>query len=61
MKLNILDKKEQKLLSRTEVKGKLEFDKEATPSNDAVKEEIAKGVGKDAKLVVVKSIYTKCN
>ena len=58
MKLNIHDKKEQKLLSRLEVKGRLEFDGSTTPSNDAVRESVAKNVGKDAKLVVIKSIYT---
>ena len=58
MQLEITDKKEQKLLSRVEVKGIVKFDGSATPSNDKVKEAIAKNVGKDMKLVVVKNIYT---
>ncbi len=58
MQLDITDKKEQKLLSRVEVKGIVRFDSGATPSNDNVKEAIAKSVGKDMKLVVVKNIYT---
>ena len=59
LKLEIIEKNEQKLLSRSAVKGKLSFEGTATPSNDQVKEEIAKHIGKDAKLVVVKHIYTK--
>ncbi len=58
MELNIADKKEQKLLSRLEVKGKITFSGGATPSSDQVKEAIAKNLGKDAKLIVVKNIYT---
>ncbi len=59
LELNITDKEEQKLLSRLNVKGRLKFEGSATPSNDQVRELIAKTVGKDAKLIVVKNIYTK--
>lgn len=58
MDLNITHKEDQKLLSRTEISAGISFDK-ATPSNDQVRDEIAKKVGKDSKLIVVKNIYTK--
>ena len=58
MQLKIIDKKEQKLLSRLEVKAQIGFSGEATPSGDKVKQEVAKAVGKDVKLVVLKNIYT---
>lgn len=57
MNLEITDKKENPLLSRTELKGTISFDK-ATPSNDEVKKEIASKSKADESLVVVKSIYT---
>ena len=59
MNLEIIEKKEQKLLSRLEINAKISFSGGATPSNDDVKAEISKAVGKDAKLVVIKNIYTK--
>jgi ribosomal protein S24E len=59
MDLKITDKKDEKLLQRACVKGVADFGKAVTPSNDAVKDAIAKHLGKDAKLVVVKHIYTK--
>lgn len=59
LELNITDKKEEKLLSRLKVEGKLKFEGSSTPSNDQVRELIAKNLGKDDKLVVVKNIYTK--
>jgi ribosomal protein S24E len=58
MKLEIIEKKEQKLLSRLEVKARTGFEGSATPSNDDVKAAIAKETGKDVKLVVVQNIYT---
>ena len=58
MKLEILEKKEQKLLSRLEVKARTGFEGSSTPSNDDVKAAIAKETGKDVKLVVVQNIYT---
>lgn len=57
LELKINEKKEQKLLSRSEIKGSISFDG-TTPSNDAVKDALAKSIGKDAKLVVVKHVYT---
>ncbi len=59
LELNITDKKEEKLLSRLKVEGRLKFEGSATPSNDQVRELIAKNLGKDSKLVVVKNIYTQ--
>ena len=58
LELKITDKKEEKLLGRTAVKANAVFTNASTPSNDAVRDSIAKHLGKDAKLVVVKHIYT---
>ena len=57
MNLEITDKKENPLLSRTEVKGTIGFDK-ATPSNAEVKKAIAEKAKADESLIVVKNIYT---
>ena len=59
MNLEIINKKEQKLLSRLEVKAKITFEGVATPSNEAVRDSLAKNLGKEAKLTVIKNIYTK--
>lgn len=59
MDLKITDKKEEKLLGRIVIKGYADFGKAVTPSNDAVRDSIAKQTGKEAKLVVVKHIYTR--
>jgi ribosomal protein S24E len=59
MDLKLNEKKEEKLLERTYIKGVVDFGKAPTVSNDAVKDSIAKQLGKEAKLVVVKHIYTK--
>ena len=56
--LKITEKNEQKLLSRIEVQAILGFTGSSTPSNEDVKNAIAKEVGKDAKLVVIQHIYT---
>ncbi len=56
--INIKEQKENKLLSRLELSATIEFIGEATPSNDKVKEIIAKKTGKEAKLVIMKHIYT---
>ena len=58
MELKIKDQKDNKLLSRIEINALLGF-QGATPSNDKVRELIAKQMNKEAKLVVVKNIYTK--
>ena len=55
MKLTITEKKEHKLLSRIEVKGSVEFEG-ATPTNKDVQDALAKQVGADVSLVVIKKI-----
>jgi ribosomal protein S24E len=57
LNLNITEKKEVPLLNRVEVKGTVEFSGAATPSNQSLQDSIAKALGKEAKLVVVKHIY----
>jgi ribosomal protein S24E len=58
MDLKIINKKEEPLLSRTRVEAEIVFEK-STPSREEIKSKLAKDVGKDEKLVIVKSIYTK--
>ena len=57
MNLEITEKNELPLLSRTEVSGKLAFENK-TPSNDEVKKEIASKMKSDEALVVMKRILT---
>ena len=57
MELKIINKEPEPLLSRTKVEVEIEFDK-ATPSNEDVKAQLVKDLGKDEKLIVVKNIYT---
>ena len=57
MELKILDKKEEPLLSRTRMEAEMLFEN-ATPSGQEVKSNLAKKIGKDEKLIDVKSIYT---
>ena len=57
MELKILDKKEEPLLSRTRMEAEVLFEN-ATPSGHEVKSKLAKTIGKDEKLIDVKSIYT---
>ena len=57
MELKILDKKEEPLLSRTRMEAEVMFEN-ATPSGQEVKSNLAKTIGKDEKLIDVKSIYT---
>ena len=57
MELKILDKKEEPLLSRTRMEAEVIFEN-ATPSGQEVKSNLAKKIGKDEKLIDVKSIYT---
>ena len=57
MELKVINKKEEPLLSRIKVEAEIAFEK-ATPSRAEIKSQVAKDVGKDEKLVVVKSIYT---
>jgi len=58
MELNIVEKNEKILLSRTEVKATVSFTG-AVPSTKDVKKSIASQLKADAKLVVVKNIYPK--
>jgi ribosomal protein S24E len=57
MKLTITEKKEAPLLSRTEVKAELTFDK-ATPSTEQLKQQLASTLSADQKLIVIKKINT---
>ncbi len=57
MELTISEKKENLLLERMEVKGKLHF-AGPTPANQKVAEAVAKELKKDASLVVIKKIST---
>lgn len=55
--MEILEKKEEPLLSRVSVKASVVFET-ATPSNEEVAKQIASALKKDVKLVVVKKIQT---
>ena len=56
MDLKILSKKEEPLLSRTKIEAEVSFDK-ATPSKSEIKNALAKSLGRDEKLIVVKGLY----
>lgn len=58
MELKIIDKKEQPLLSRTEIVAEAVFDA-ATPSKQDIKSKIASLVKSNENLVVVRHIYTE--
>ena len=58
MKLEIKDKKENKLLGRLEVEGKLTFEG-ATPSNEVLRDKLAAELNADKSLIIVKHIYSK--
>ena len=58
MKLEIKEKKENKLLGRTEVEGKITFEG-AVPSNETVKDKLAAELNADKSLIVIKHIYPK--
>jgi len=58
MELKVLNKKEEPLLSRIRVESEIIFEK-ATPSEQEVKSNLAKTLGKDEKLLDVKGIYTQ--
>ena len=57
MQLKILDKKEQELLSRTDIKAHITFGK-ATPSNTEIKKALASELKADENLIIIKNIYT---
>lgn len=57
MQLQIIQKKEKPLLSRTEIIADLSFDA-ATPKKDELKVKVAESLKSDANLVVVKKVET---
>ena len=58
MKLELLEKKEMPLLSRTRMQFSLEFDK-ATPKREDIRKEVAKKAGADETLTIIRHIYTR--
>jgi len=56
--MKIIEKKENPLLSRTEILAEISFEK-ATPPDEEVKKQIASQLKVDEALVVVKNIYTE--
>ena len=58
MKLELLEKKEMPLLSRTRLQFNLEFDK-STPKRDDIRKEVAKKAGVDESLTIIRHVYTK--
>jgi len=56
MELKIISKKEEPLLSRVNVESEIIFEK-STPSKGEIKNELAKVLGKDQKLLAIKGIY----
>ena len=57
MQINVTNKKEEPLLSRTMVKATLEFEK-ATPSYQEVSAFLATHLKTDEKLIAIRHIYT---
>ena len=57
MELRIINKGDEPLLSRVKIEAEMVFEK-STPSRAEIKSKLAKDLGKDEKLVVVKGIYT---
>ncbi|MBR9683164.1 30S ribosomal protein S24e, partial [Candidatus Woesearchaeota archaeon] len=58
MKLEIKNKKENKLLGRTEVTGTLTFEG-ATPSNVVVKDALVAELSADKDLLIIKNIHSR--
>lgn len=58
MNIEIKNKKENKLLGRQEVEGKVTYE-QVTPSNEALKEKLAVELKGDKELIVVKHIYPR--
>ncbi len=56
MELKIIEKKENKLLSRTEITAEMVHEG-PTPSYDAIKKALAKQVNADESLIAVKHVY----
>jgi len=55
--MNILEKKSNPLLSRTEIKAEIEYTG-VTPSNEEVKQQLTKNLSANAELIVVKQIIS---
>lgn len=58
MKIEIKERKENKLLGRLKVEGRVVFDG-ATPSNDVIKDMLAVELKADKNLIIVKHIYSR--
>ncbi len=58
MELKVINKKQDPLLFRTEIKAEMYF-KGATPSKEEVKKKISSQVSANESLVVVRNIYTR--
>ncbi len=58
MNITIIDKKENPVLSRTEIVANIIFDK-ATPSRKEIQKSIAKEAKGDEKLTIIKNIKTQ--
>ncbi len=56
LNIEIKDKKENILLSRIEVNAVVSFGKKATPSSDAIKQELSKALEVEKDLIVIKKI-----
>lgn len=55
MKVNIVEKQEQPMLYRTEVKAEVTFDREV-PSRSFMKEQVAKALKADQQLLIIREI-----
>jgi ribosomal protein S24E len=58
MQLKIINKKDDPLLSRCRVESEISFEK-STPPEEEIKDELAKALGKDKKLIVLKHVYNE--
>ncbi|MGM5484978.1 MAG: hypothetical protein ACQEP1_03855 [Nanobdellota archaeon] len=58
MKVKIVEKQEQPLLSRTELKAEVEFDKEI-PSRQFMREQVAKAVKGNQEMIIIERIVSK--
>ncbi len=59
MDVNIIEQKENPLLDRTEVLAELIFEKESTPSRDAITSRVSALLNSDQKRTILKEIQTK--
>lgn len=58
MKLEITEKKQNPLINRLEVKGIVEYEGQATPSNAVVQEALAKALRVEKDLLVLSGLHT---